>query len=117
MDIERKVHAVEARSCFKARSNIRRRACDGLQSRPEQTVVHDEKIDFALDGRIDRAGGRIDSSADPRHRARILELQAIQRVGPVVDLRYSKEVATVFDQLGQSLPSAPFLLNAPWLER
>src|SRR5450432_1484854 len=72
---------------------------DWLQSRPEQTVMHDEKIYPALDRCVDRTRGSIDRCANLHHSAGVFDLQAVQRVRPVGDFAGPKEVIAVINQL------------------
>jgi hypothetical protein len=69
------------------------------QSRPEQTVVDDEKIYPVLHRRADRTRGNIDRGANPRCRTGIFDLQTIERIRPVGDLSNSEEVVAIIDQL------------------
>ena len=100
MDVERKVGAVEGQvvlqSPFQHPSPAAR---DRLQSRPEQAVVDNEKIDPALDRRIDRPRGGINRGANPGDGAGISDLQPIESIGPIFDLPDAKEIATIIHQL------------------
>ena len=103
MHIEREMGAVERKVMLEgALEHPPPAARNRLQARPEQTVVHDEKIDPALDRRVDRARGSIDRGANPGHSAGIFDLQTIQRIRPVGDLADPQEVVAVIDQLGHS---------------
>ena len=70
MDIQRKMRAVERNIVFKGKVQLpAQRTCYRLQARPEQTVMHDQKIDFFLCGLSQNARGNIDCGAEPRDSA------------------------------------------------
>src|SRR2546430_489361 len=103
MDIEREVGAVEGKIVLKDLfEHSPATARDRLQAWPEQAVVDDEKIHAALDREIDSASGGIDSRADFRDRARVLDLQPVQRIRPIIDLAYAQMLVGVGDDLRQS---------------
>ena len=100
MHIERKMGAVEGQVVLQsAFQHPPPAAGDRLQSRPEQAVVNNEKIDPALDRRVDCARGSIDRRADPGDLAGISDLRALESIGPIFDLPDAKEIAAVIDQL------------------
>src|SRR4051812_22249727 len=103
MDIERKMRAVESQVVLEsAFQQTPAAAGERLQSRPEQTVMNDKKIDPLPDRSINRSGGSIDGGAYFRDLARVPDLDAIQRVRPVFDLIHPEEIATIFHYLGQN---------------
>ncbi len=90
---------------------------DRLQSRPEQAVVHDEKIYPALDGRVDRPRGGIDRGADLGDRAGIFDLQPVQRIWPILDLAEREGDRGNNPPTGTRLPSRQFYSTRGGLNR
>ena len=102
MDIEREMRAVESQVVLEsALQETPAAAGERLQSRPEQAVMDNEKIDPLLDRRINRPGRGIDRGPNFRHVARVPDLETIQRIRPVLDLIHPEEIATIFHYLGQ----------------
>src|SRR5262249_42746051 len=70
MDIQRKVRAVERDIVFKGNLQLpAQRVSHRLQAGPEQTVMHDQKIDVCLCRLSQNARGNIDCRAEPRDSA------------------------------------------------
>ncbi len=100
MDIEGKMGAVEREIMLKsALEHPPSSARDRLQTRPEQPVVHDEKVYSAIDCRINRVRGSIDRGANFGSRAGVFDLQTIERIWPIFDLPNAKEIAAIIYQL------------------
>jgi hypothetical protein len=109
MEIERQMRAVEREVVVQRTFEHSPPATgDRLQSRPEQTVMHDEKIYPALDRRVERARRSIHRRANPGHRAGIFELQTIEGIRPVFDIGDTKESVAVIHQLGCGRHCAQF---------
>jgi hypothetical protein len=101
MDIEREMSAVEGEIVVENLvEHSPAAACDRLQARPEQAVVDDEKVDAAGDCKIDRPSGGIHSRANLRDCAGVLDLEAIERIGPIVDLADPQMLVGIGDDLG-----------------
>ena len=86
MKIEREMGAVEREVVLERELQRAMRARDRLQPRPEQTVMHDEQIYLLLDRHLHRPPRGIHRGADLRHRAGVLNLQAVERVRVILDL-------------------------------
>src|SRR4051794_23901177 len=86
MDIERKMGAVDGEI---ASENLLEHpsasTADRLEPGPKESVMDDEQIHAALDRALDRPRGGIYRRADLRNRARVLHLQAVQSILPIVD--------------------------------
>ena len=76
-------------------------AGDRLQSRPEQTMMHQQKIDIFLGGLSQNARGDIHRRANFCDAAGVFGLQSIQRVWPVFDLANAQIFAGVFNYFGE----------------
>ena len=100
MDVERQMRAVEGEIVLEARSSMRRRPpVIGWSPGQNKTVVDDEKIYPALDRASMVARGSIDRRADLRDRAGVFDLQAVERIRPVVDLAKAQMLIGVGDDL------------------
>jgi hypothetical protein len=86
--VERQMNAVERQIIIK-RKFERALPCasDGLQPRPKQAVMHHEKIDPLRHRQLHRSSRRVDGGANFRDRAGIFDLQAVERIWVVLDLR------------------------------
>src|SRR5436853_5950107 len=75
------------------------RAPDRLQTRPKQTVMHDQKIDLSSGGCRQNSRRDIYSGTDFGDVARVFDLQAVERVWPIFDLANAQILVRVFDNL------------------
>src|ERR1700686_2617214 len=74
---------------------------DRLQSRPEQSVVHEQKIDAFLYGFAEDARGDIYRRTDSCDAAGVFDLQSIERVWPVLDLANAQIFVGIFNYFGE----------------
>src|SRR2546421_11927734 len=72
-------------------------AVDRLQARPEQSVVHNQKINVFPGGSSQNTSGDINCGADFRHAPGIFDLQTVKRVWPVLDAPNAEILVRVFD--------------------
>ena len=72
-----------------------------LQAGPEQTVMHDQKIDFFLCGLCQNARGNIDRRAETRYASGIFNLQTIERIVPIADLLNAQETVGITNDLSK----------------
>jgi hypothetical protein len=109
MDVEGKVCAEEREVVPEsALEHLPPAARDRLQSRPKQTVMHDEKIYPSLNRGIEGAGGSVHRSANPGHSAGVLDLQTVKSIRPVFDFSEAQKIAAIIHQLGYGGHRAQF---------
>src|SRR5215469_4118223 len=77
------------------------RASYRLQSRPEQTMMHDHKIDVLFCSLGQNARRNINRRADARDRAGIFDLNAVKGIVPIAYLPNPQKAVRVTDNLGK----------------
>jgi hypothetical protein len=102
MNVEREVGAVDGEVVLeRALEQAPASAGYWLEARPEESVMHNEKVYSALDGGVDRASGSIDRRSEFRDAAGILELQTVQSIRPVGDFTEAQMFVGVGNDLSQ----------------
>ena len=103
MGIKRKVHAVEreivSQNLFEHAATP---AANRLQPRPKKAVMDNEEVYAALDREIDRARRSINRRADLRDRTRVLHLETVQRIRPVLDFTNAQMLVRIGNNLRKS---------------
>src|SRR5438094_2677684 len=102
MDIQRKMRAIKRDVVFKCDPKLpAQRTSYWLQSWPEQTVMHDQKIDVlfcSLDQNARRNINRRTDACDP---AGIFDLKTVKRIIPIAHVANPQKVVGVTDNLGK----------------
>ena len=102
MEIERQMRAVKRDVVFEREFQLpSQRTGHALQSRPEQTVMHDEKINILLCRGSENACRNIHRRSNFRNFAGIFDLQTVQGIRPISNLLNAQIIVRVVDNLGK----------------
>src|SRR6266700_4518094 len=77
------------------------RAGNGLQSGPEQAVMHEQKIDVLLCGCGQNSRRHIHGRSDFRDAPRVFDLQTVERILPVANFPNPQVAVCVFNYFGE----------------
>src|SRR2546421_11811165 len=100
MDIERQMSAVECNVIFEREPQLpAQRASNRLYSRPEQPVMHNQKIDVSLLSLGQHARRNINRPADARHPAGVFDLESVKGVVPITHMANTQKAGRVTDNL------------------
>ena len=103
MNVERQMRAVERDVVFECEFQLPPQCvCHWAQSRPEQTVMHDQKIDIFICGFGQDARRDIHRRANFRRAAGVFDLQTVQRIVPIADFANAQVVVGVLNNFRQS---------------
>src|SRR5215831_17768125 len=116
MNVQREMCAVEDDVIFKCDPQLpAQRASYRLQPWPEQSVMHDQKIDVSLLSLGQNGRGYINRCTDTRNSAGIFNLETVKRIVPVAHFTNAQNAVRVTDNLQErchDLSVAAFVSNA-----
>src|SRR5260370_12681845 len=102
MQIEWQVRAVKGDVVFKGQFQLSvQRARHRLQTRPKQSVVHEQKIEMFFGGFLQGGCRPIDCCTDFCHAPRVFDLQTVERVFPIANFAHTQIFVCVFDDLSE----------------
>jgi len=100
MDIQREMPAVKRDVVFKCDPQLPAQGTSyWLQSWPEQTVMHHQKIDVPFCGLGQNACRSVDDRADARDPAGIFDLQTIKRIIPIAHVANAQKAIRITDNV------------------
>src|SRR5437762_11047517 len=100
MDIQREMRAIKRDIVFKCDPQLAaQRALYWLQATPEQTVMHDQKIDFLFCSLGQNARRNINRRTDACDPAGIFDLETIKRIVPITHVANPQEAVRKTDNL------------------
>src|SRR5215471_442482 len=102
MGIQGDMRTVKRDVVFKCEPQLpAQRAAYRLQPRPEQPMMHDQKIDPLFGSLRQNARRNVNRCTDARDPAGIFDLKAVKRVLPIAYVANGKKAVRVTDNLGK----------------